>query len=390
MNLKVTKNQVIRIVGILFVMWGLSMLSQKLNIAEAKQNIRQNQSFIDEYLHQRQELTDTSLPILWIHINYEKNIRHGLDFDSPTNADLNMPFIQMTIRSIINKCGHSFKVCLIDDTTFGKILPSWNIDMTKISSPIVENVRKLGLLKILYQYGGMICPKSFLCQRDLSDMYYKDDFVMCDKLVRIGIGHKHLYMPDIHFCSSKYKNNPTLQEIISSIEMMISKDQTTVAEFNESISRLCDSYAKEKKIHRVHGKDIGIIKTNNHPVQLEDLLSDKLLKLDENRFGIFIPEDDVLSRKKYTWFATLPEKDILNSDLFLCKQILLTLGDDLEEIEKTPTNENPYQNTPHTIMTCDELAEYKDHHVGHWKLPLCDHYYGLKPLGLGDHLIKTA
>ena len=73
MNLKVTKNQVIRIVGILFVMWGLSMLSQKLNIAEAKQNIRQNQSFIDEYLHQRQELTDTSLPILWIHINYEKN-----------------------------------------------------------------------------------------------------------------------------------------------------------------------------------------------------------------------------------------------------------------------------------------------------------------------------
>jgi hypothetical protein len=386
MKFKITKQQVLHIVGILFLMWGLSALSNKLRMTEAKENIRQNQSYIDEYLQQRQELIDTTLPILWIHINYEKNIRHGLDFDSPTNADLNMPFINMAVRSIINKCGQSFKICIIDDTTFGKILPSWNIDMTKISSPVIDNVRSMGLLKILYHYGGMLCPKSFLCQRNLLDMYNSHEFVMCDKLIRLGIGENNdLYMPDIQFCSVINKKNSTLEEIILAIEIMISKDQTTVAEFNERIPRLCDQLAKEKKIYRIGGKSTGIMKKNNQPVLLEDLLSDKMVVLDDNRYGIWIPEEDVLHRKKFTWFATLSEKDVLNSDLYLCKQFLLTLGEDLEEVGESHNTHN----TNSHIMTCDEIDQYKTHHVGHWQLPLCDSYYGLKPSGLGNNIPKT-
>lgn len=388
--MKVTKNQVLKIIGILFAMWGLSQLSNQLRRAEAIDNIRQNQSMIDAYLHQKQELIDTGLPILWIHINYERNARNGLNFESPTNTNLNEPFIQMTIRSIINKCGQSFKICIIDDSTFAKILPNWNIDMTKISSPVIDNVRHLGLLKILYHYGGMICPKSFLCQRDLIDMYYQDDLVMCDQLIRLGIGNRHLYMPNIHFCSAKEKKNTTLEEIILAIEMMISKDQTTTAEFNERIPRLCDQFAKDGKIHRISGMDIGIIKKekNEQPVQLEDLFSNTMVSLDENRYGILIPENEILVRKKYMWFATLPEKDILNSDSFLCKQILLTLGEDLEDVNNN-NNNNINEHHPNDIVTCDEMEEYKQTHVGFWELPLCSKYYGLRPSGLGNNLQKT-
>lgn len=47
-----------------------------------------------------------------------------------------------------------------------------------------ENMRVLGMLKLLDVYGGMTCPISFLCMRDLYEMYSKgtegDKMFVCE------------------------------------------------------------------------------------------------------------------------------------------------------------------------------------------------------------------
>ena len=118
------------------------------------------------------DLGNSTKPILWIHIPYEYNSRNWMSFGSRSFFELNQPYLYLIIKSIIMKCDESFKICLIDDTSFAKLIPEWNINLMSISQPILTNVRQLAMMKLLYIYGGMICPCSFLCMRNLLGMYH--------------------------------------------------------------------------------------------------------------------------------------------------------------------------------------------------------------------------
>jgi len=61
-------------------------------------------------------------PIIWIHVEFDKNARSWESFGSRTSDNLNQPYQYLTIRNIIEHCGESFNVCLIDDDAFVKTL----------------------------------------------------------------------------------------------------------------------------------------------------------------------------------------------------------------------------------------------------------------------------
>ena len=65
-------------------------------------------------------------PILWIHTEHNKNSRHWASFYSRTNNNLNQPYINMCVETIIKWCGDSFNICLINDETYEKLLQSIN------------------------------------------------------------------------------------------------------------------------------------------------------------------------------------------------------------------------------------------------------------------------
>ena len=100
-------------------------------------------------------------PIIWIPINYEYNSRNWISWGSRSSFDLNQPYMYLTVKSIINQCSDSFHICLIDDNSFSKLLPDWSVNMKIISSPVIDNIIQIGLLKVLYKYGGFIVPPSF-------------------------------------------------------------------------------------------------------------------------------------------------------------------------------------------------------------------------------------
>ena len=71
----------------------------------------QNYEKIKKYLLNDSSIAKSKKPILWIHIPYELNSRSWESFYSRTSTNLNLPFINLCIQSIIDKCGKSFKIC---------------------------------------------------------------------------------------------------------------------------------------------------------------------------------------------------------------------------------------------------------------------------------------
>ena len=124
---------------------------------------------IQKYLLDDTTLGKSKKPILWVHVPYEYNSRNWLSFGSRSSFELNQPYLYLTMRSIIRQCDKSFTICIIDDASFKKLIPGWNINMTTISDPILSKMRMLGIAKLLYIYGGMLCPLSFVCLKDLSE-----------------------------------------------------------------------------------------------------------------------------------------------------------------------------------------------------------------------------
>ena len=45
------------------------------------------------------------------------------------------------------------------------------------------------------------------------------------------------------------------------------------------------------------------------------------LKLDPTAYGIYIPEEDVLTRNKYQWFAVMPAEQLLGTDMIVVKYL---------------------------------------------------------------------
>ena len=329
---------------------------------------------IQKYLLSDEDLGKSVKPILWIHIPYEYNSRNWISFGSRTSLELNQPYLYLTIKSIIMKCDESFKICVIDDTSFEKLIPGWNINMKTISRPIITNMRELGMMKLLYMYGGMICPCSFLCMRNLIGMYEKGtrtgNMFICENNDRSVSSTETQFIPDISFCGSP-KENYEVKELTHFIQHIISTDYTAESRFLNEIGQWCLRKIKMGKIVLINGIEIGVKCENSRPIKIEDLMSSNYLDLSSETYGIFIPARDILMRRQYEWFARLSEKQVLESDTIIGKYMLINVGSGVRNGRANFVE--PLQNKP-------------EKWVGFWKTPNVS-LYGQKPNFLGDNIL---
>ena len=332
-----------------------------------------NHDQIQKYLLNDDDFSTNKKPILWIHIPYEYNSRNWQSFGSRSSTDINQPYLLLTIKSIIYNCEKSFKICLIDDNTFLKLIPGWNINMSSISNPVLTNMRQLGMMKLIYKYGGLICPISFLCIKDLIGMYSKgtinNKMFICENNDRNITSTDLQFYPDISFLGAP-KENKTVQEIIQFIEYVISVDSTSQSIFIGNISRFCNENIKKQNIILINGIEIGIKTADETPIKIENLMSQQYLDLYPDTYGIYIPAADILNRRHYEWFSRLSEKQVLESETIIGKYLLLS-------------SVKPARGS---VL---EPLEIKPNWVGFWKTPLLS-LYGLKPNFLGDNLQKET
>jgi hypothetical protein len=311
----------------LVILIAVGILYDKYKIKNKIDEDVDNYELIKKYLLNDSSLANVKKPILWIHLNYAENARHWYSFGSRTTTDLNQPYLYLSIASIINHCGKSFNVVLIDDNTFNKILPGWSHEMNRLPDPIRGHFRQLAISQMLYNYGGMIVPPSFICMKDLIDLYYDgvDKTGMfvgesVNKNVTSQYGVSNFYSTTC-FMGCK-KENKHMMDLMKNIEILISGDYTDEMDFLAKINSVCNKLVLEHKATLIDGCDLGVKTTRNEPIVIDDLLGNSYIKFKKNIYGVYIPADEILKRSKFEWFARMDTRQVLSSDTIVGKLLL--------------------------------------------------------------------
>ena len=257
---------------------------------------------------------------------YENNSRWWPSFYSRTTDNLNQPYQYLTLKSIIDKCGNDFNICLIDDDTFANILPDWTVDLSLVADPIKSKIRQLALAKILFNYGGFVIPSSFLCFQNLYPLYESitrgNKMFVGEMLIHNGTSQQVNFFPDTKFMGCQ-KGCKTIIDYISYLEIIISTDFTAESDFMGSYSRWCFEKIKNGEMNMITADMLGMMDENGKQITLERLMSNNFLNLSNNVLGLYIPADEILKRTAFQWFARLSAKQAMSSDTTIGKYLLI-------------------------------------------------------------------
>jgi hypothetical protein len=147
-------------------------------------------------------------------------------------------------------------------------------------------------------------------------------------------GRRLSFVPDTYIMGAE-KNNEAVKELCEHIKQIgLNGFFTGEHAFKGEISKYCMKLIEGDQVNLVDGKLVGIKTPSKKPILLEDLLSEEYLSLDKNVYGIYIPEDEVLLRNKYQWFAVMSGEEILDSRLAIAKYLKVSIVDTANEYYK--------------------------------------------------------
>jgi hypothetical protein len=332
---------------------------------------------LKKYLLTESSLAKSKKPILWIHIPYDYNSRDWLNFGSRSSYELNQPYLYLTVKSIIKCCDKSFTICIIDDNSFKNLIPGWNINLGQLSDPIKEYVRQLALTKLIYNYGGLNVPVSFLCFRDLIELWENgtknNKMFVCENYdSNITSTNKYFY-PSVHFMGAK-KDNATIKQLGDFMERIISSDFTSQSTFLGDFDRWTNKRIQQGKITLISGTNIGTKTLDEEPVTVDTLLSQDYINFYGKMYGIWIPSDNILKRRHYEWFSRMSADQIFESNFILAKYFVLALAPDSNNGVVEP------------------LENADPNWISFWKVPITNNtlnIWGPMPLGLGNNVPRA-
>lgn len=331
-------------------------------------------------LDQDTNLDTVKKPIMWIHIPYEYNSRNWSDFYSRSSFKLNQPYLYLTVKSIIMHCKDSFFICIIDDKSFNRLIPNWDINMSLLSNPLLQYFRQLAISKLIYEYGGFVCPVSFLCFKNLLPIweYGKNTMFIGENINQNITSTSFLFSPDLNFFGAT-KNSPIVGELIEFMTRIISADYTDQAKFLGDFNRWCKKRIDNGQINKIDGTLLGTKLDDDEPLQFETLFETSVLNLSKNIVGLWIPMNMILKRRQYEWFSRMSQEQILESDFILAKYILIANIPNSSPFsipqKESLDNPNPDINKYN--------AKIENKYISFWKTPSGINLWGLKPLNLG-------
>jgi len=257
--------------------------------------------FSDSYLKQSKNRK------VWVHIPFEKNSRDWTNFGSRTSTNLNLAYMTLCIKSIIDHCGEKYDVFIIDDTNFSSLLDD-DIDMNKLSGALKEKYRELCMLKVLYKYGGVILPPSLFLKKSIKKIDNPNTWYVSEIGNQFNVSYLPTYPTQLLMGSNKHNNE--LIQYIHHYEERIKND------FGEE-SLHFSNYLKSHNVECLDGKIIGVKDKHGQPIMLEDLMENKKIHLHSNHVGVYIPHNELIKRTKYNWFCALDAKEVLECNIFI-------------------------------------------------------------------------
>ena len=301
------------------------MLYDRWRVKDAHQKQIDDYDIIKQYLLTESTLAKAEKPILWVPLQFEYNSRDWQSFGSRNSYCMNKPYISLCVRSVIERCGDDFQVCLVDDAAFNKILPGWTVRIQNLPNPLKQHMRYLAMSKLLYSYGGMIVPPSFISLRSLYSVY------------SVGLSNMSMFSGELvstsntsvittFFPSMKImgceKESEVMGNFVNYLEQAISGDYTNELEFNGGPQRWLYERAMENRILIINGDVFGVKDRKGNQVALESLIGNIDINFDKKMCGIYIPEEMLEKRTALNWFERLSPKQVLESDTLIGSYLL--------------------------------------------------------------------
>lgn len=363
---------------ILFIILiSLGILYQKYLEKQSRTATFDDYGEIKKYLLKDKTLDKSKKPLLWIHIPHEYNSRNWLSFGSRSSYELNQPYLYLTVKSIIKNCDESFKIVMIDDGSFEKLIPNWTINMSILADPMKCYVRQLAIAKLIYTYGGLNVPISFLCFTDLIKLYNRgtndDTMFVCENYDSNITSTNRLFYPSAKFMGAK-KENDTVKLFIDFMERTISEDYTAQTKFLGEFDKWCNNKITKGKMRLIPGTDVGTRTVDDEPVTVETLLGEDYIHFYGKMYGIWVPNDMLLKRRHYEWFTRMSPQQIFDSQFIFAKYMVLALAPDSH------------------MGVIEPMENARPDWISFYRVPLTNgtlNIFGPKPMGLGNNVPRT-
>ena len=265
-------------------------------------------------------------PILWIHATHDVNARNWESFYSRNNIKMNQPYLLSCLETIVKNCGDSFNICLIDDNSFARLVPGWNISLRKLANPIRPHIRSLAMAKLLYTIGGMTIPNSTIIIKDLKPLYdlgISTTGCMVGETIPTSKVSSQINMFPNHKILGCKRECPTMKEYIGYLEVLNTTDYTNEIDFCGDINKFLYKLTMERKMSKLSGCLFGCEDTSGNVVNIDRLLGTTYVDFDPRMYGIYLPHDQLLSRTKYGWFTRLSQQQLLNTSSIATKWMII-------------------------------------------------------------------
>ena len=109
---------------------------------------------------------------------------------------------------------------MINDDSIEKLLPEWSIQLSQLADPVKENVRQLGLAKLLHSYGGVIIPDSTIMLRNMENIHKeklsRNDMYVGELINRNSSSVSHRFFPSHKLMGCK-KESKSMKELIENL-----------------------------------------------------------------------------------------------------------------------------------------------------------------------------
>jgi hypothetical protein len=310
----------ITLVGMWYEKWRKS--TEEHQQAEAYELVKQ-------YLINDSSLANSKKPIIWIHVPREYNARHWLSFNSRMTKDVNRPYLYLTIKSVVDKCGESFNVCLINDESFGKIIPGWTIQLDDVAEPTRDRLRTLAMTRLLFYYGGVAVPASTLCFTDLKDTYVRGinnegEAFIGEFLDRTSSADDYIYSPNTRMMGCR-RGSKIMEEFDQYLMQLISRDYTAQPEFLGSCGDWWVSRVNARQATIIGADELGV-QTPSGPMTVDMLLGSTYYNLSSKCVALYIPQDEISNRLNAQWFERQSPEQVLTGSYLLGTYFLVALA----------------------------------------------------------------
>ena len=314
-----------RYVGAFVILTVLGALYEKYKVKFVPDEELEKYDLIKKYLLNGNEYLGGK-PILWVHTTHNINARNWVNFGSRNTNNLNPPYILSCIETIVKHCGKSFHVCLIDDDSFTRLLPKWEINISNLAEPVRNHVRKLAMAKLLYTYGGLQIPDSTIVLKDLLPIYNQSlsshDCFIGQKVSRNVMSTYVSLTSNLDLMGCK-RNCGCMNDYIKYLEKLNSRDYTNEVEFEGKMERFINKLCNDGLVKKLDGKVFGAKDKSNKDVTIDRLMGNTYVDFSENMLGIFIPQKMLLTRPKFAWFCRLSQSQLMSCDNIIAKWLII-------------------------------------------------------------------